>query len=465
MRPAWYHHAYSREMRKSINSALAMAAGLALTVAAVAVYPHLPERRMTLTATMPGATFFLMPADAAASATRVDWVNRESWQFICDIAASDKRSSCSFALDLSASPWARDDSPAGQAHGQMMAPASVDLSVYDSLELRFHYAGPSSGVRLAIRNFDPRFSKPEDGNSLKYNNLLLSAAELNGPVTLQLSEFRVPEWWVASYKLPRPLSHPDLTHATTLLVEIPNELQGTRHEFRIDQLDFVGHWVSREHWYLGIIGAWFFGALAYGGFALWRWQQQQRIRIASLRARNDQLASEKDRFRELSTVDALTNTFNRHGIDLILNSLDLRQSALSLVLVDLDHFKAINDQRGHDAGDRVLHQLADVLMSNTRSSSKVGRWGGEEFLLICPDTTAEEAQGLAERLRRLVASAVFEPEQPLNVTASFGVACVHPGEGFAQALKRADMALYAAKAQGRNCVVSGEATDESPAAH
>jgi len=128
--------------------------------------------------------------------------------------------------------------------------------------------------------------------------------------------------------------------------------------------------------------------------------------------------------------------------------------------VDLDHFKAVNDQRGHDAGDRVLQKVAELLLRNTRSSGKVGRWGGEEFVLICPATAPQDAVELADRLRGIIAATTFEPDDPLVVTASFGVATLHPGERFADAFKRADTALYRAKSMGRNQVASAELADE-----
>lgn len=234
------------------------------------------------------------------------------------------------------------------------------------------------------------------------------------------------------------------------------KLDGSQHDVSIDQMEFVGEWVSSAHWYLGIICAWLAGA-ALSSFV--RLQRQHQHQLQKLTASNLELEVENDRFRKLSTVDALTDAYNRHGIELIIESLDLQGSVISLVMVDVDHFKSVNDQRGHDAGDRVLQGMTQILVQHTRAPSKVGRWGGEEFLLICPNTTASDAALIAERLRQRVAETVFEPDQPLTITASFGVATLRRGEILSQALKRADTALYRAKEQGRNRVAVAEATN------
>ncbi|TAN46373.1 MAG: GGDEF domain-containing protein, partial [Rhodospirillales bacterium] len=120
--------------------------------------------------------------------------------------------------------------------------------------------------------------------------------------------------------------------------------------------------------------------------------------------------------------------------------------------LDLDHFKAINDTRGHHTGDEVLKQAAQLLKRHTRSTDLAGRWGGEEFLVICPSTSLEGALRLAELLRSEFPKITPEGLDPL--TASFGIAAILPGETGDQLLNRADLALYQAKEGGRNRVVA-----------
>ena len=126
----------------------------------------------------------------------------------------------------------------------------------------------------------------------------------------------------------------------------------------------------------------------------------------------------------------------------------------SVIFIDLDNFKRINDARGHVVGDRVLQTLCDILRNHTRSSDGLGRWGGEEFVLVCPGTNLSKAADLAEKLRHRVEETNFIPEEPIAVTASFGVAVAHGERTFEEAFRQADQAMYLAKHRGRNCVVA-----------
>src|SRR5690606_3417694 len=128
----------------------------------------------------------------------------------------------------------------------------------------------------------------------------------------------------------------------------------------------------------------------------------------------------------------------------------------SLVIIDIDHFKRINDTRGHNAGDQIIVLLAQLIVQHTREQDAVCRWGGEEFLLLCPNTSVDQAFSLAEKIRKIIFANEFDRGQPLMVSASFGVCQFMPGESFVAALGRADKALYRAKALGRNCTLMAE---------
>src|SRR5690606_17021248 len=127
----------------------------------------------------------------------------------------------------------------------------------------------------------------------------------------------------------------------------------------------------------------------------------------------------------------------------------IKASVYSLILIDIDYFKRINDRRGHDAGDRVLQAVSALIQQRVRTTDYEGRWGGEEFVVILPDTRKEFALAVAEKIRLVIYDTIFESENPLNVTASFGVAQREANEDFATTFKRVDNALYAAKNQGR----------------
>jgi len=164
----------------------------------------------------------------------------------------------------------------------------------------------------------------------------------------------------------------------------------------------------------------------------------------------------------LSRRDQLTGLYNRVAITELLRA-EIERSRryrqpLSIVLADIDHFKRINDRYGHEAGDRVLAQIGAVLRHNTRKPDEVGRWGGEEFLVIAPAADDRAAGHLADRLRGYIEDIPLG-EMPEKMTASFGVAQLGGKQTHDQLLYMADMALYEAKRTGRNRVVLGLAAD------
>ena len=175
------------------------------------------------------------------------------------------------------------------------------------------------------------------------------------------------------------------------------------------------------------------------------------------------LASWRQRERQvrlLSRTDVLTGTHNRrHILELLERELARSRrlgSALTVVMLDLDNFKHINDRFGHATGDRVLQAVARLLLANVRGHDAIGRYGGEEFLLLLADTGLDGATTLIERCRRQLEAASVDSDNGtgVGISGSFGLACTEqfPGHNSAQLLKAADQALYRAKAGGRNRV-------------
>jgi diguanylate cyclase (GGDEF)-like protein len=167
-----------------------------------------------------------------------------------------------------------------------------------------------------------------------------------------------------------------------------------------------------------------------------------------LRVRNEQLDM-------LSRVDGLTGLFNRRHIDeqlrKELSTARRHEQPLAVLMLDIDHFKNVNDLEGHPAGDRVLQEFAARLLTVTRDGDVVGRWGGEEFIIIAPQTNVEQASTLGERVRAAVADRPVDlGDHSLSITVSIGCAV---GLGTpAELVERADIALYRSKTEGRNRV-------------
>ncbi len=171
------------------------------------------------------------------------------------------------------------------------------------------------------------------------------------------------------------------------------------------------------------------------------------------------LLEEMDRLQLKSMVDPLTRAWNREAIIDILEREAARakrdDASVGVSVLDLDHFKQINDNHGHPVGDLVLQQMADRVRRAIRNYDGFGRYGGEEFLLVLPGCDLEQAGAHAERVRLMLDEEPFVvSDKELKVTASLGVTVLGPGEGAQSAIARADKALYEAKRAGRNQVVS-----------
>jgi|GEM_PF-3319044 len=173
-------------------------------------------------------------------------------------------------------------------------------------------------------------------------------------------------------------------------------------------------------------------------------------------------------FKIRASHDFLTGIFNRSSLQEFLNKqVELvqkessKKKSLSMLLLDIDHFKKINDTFGHNAGDMVLQELAKLIQTNLRIQDFFCRWGGEEFVIIAPDTSLEDAFNLGERLRELVRDHPFQVVQALTI--SIGVATHTEGESSRNFFHRADEALYQAKNRGRDMVVAATHEQSVPA--
>ncbi|HEX5340965.1 MAG TPA: GGDEF domain-containing protein [Duganella sp.] len=184
-----------------------------------------------------------------------------------------------------------------------------------------------------------------------------------------------------------------------------------------------------------------------------------RIRAANAQLRRRQKLGEF--YRQLSMIDGLTNLYNRAWLNDLLPTMVATAhgsgAPLSLIMIDLDHFKQFNDSHGHLAGDEALRAAAHVLSGALRPTDFAVRYGGEEMMVLLPDTSDKVALSVAERLcERMRQAKVFgDMRQPLpHITASFGVAALQPQQGERELIAAADAALYRAKENGRNQVAA-----------
>lgn len=179
--------------------------------------------------------------------------------------------------------------------------------------------------------------------------------------------------------------------------------------------------------------------------------------LRDLETLKNQLELKNDELEKFAITDQLTGLNNRFKLDNALENELSRyarfQHPFGIILMDIDHFKDVNDSYGHATGDKILVCIASLLQFNIRKTDILGRWGGEEFLIICPEIDIEGMEKLAEKLRQVIESYDF-PEAH-SVTMSFGVSSYRKGDELTHLFKRSDDALYQAKNNGRNRVVLG----------
>lgn len=234
---------------------------------------------------------------------------------------------------------------------------------------------------------------------------------------------------------------------------------------RLHEADATG-WSLDEGWRLRADGSRYWGSCLIAPLHDPGAQQSDaRAYSLILRDISDRRAANEEMRRSL-TCDHLTGLLNRRAFfdaaELELQRWERSPRPLALVMVDADHFKQVNDSYGHAAGDAVLRHLAAGMCATFRAMDLIARMGGEEFVVLLPDTTAEGAQSVAARLCRRIASQHVDVEgQQIGYTVSAGVATMDPGvAGIEGLLKRADEALYRAKAAGRNRVALWRAPED-----
>jgi diguanylate cyclase (GGDEF)-like protein len=372
----------------------------------------------------------------------VRWFDFNGMGWECDIENDGSPHVCGFNVSL----------------GGGQGTAGIDLSSYKTINIDMDYTGGDQRLRFYLRNYEPGFSNIDDMQTAKFNNVHVPVEYIHDGLVLSLSEFAVAEWWITGHKAPRENSLPNFQHVVAFGIDISYPGTPGHHKFKLKKLEFVGEWVSRDDWYLGIMVFWVSVILIGGAINLAHLRKEIRRehqRLERLANQNSVLAKETDKYKKLSMLDPLTGLLNRQGLAEFIEQYFPQgsQRRVSLIVIDIDHFKKINDTLGHDGGDYVLRQVTDLIKNNTRQTDQVARWGGEEFVMILPDTSAENAYRIAEEMRALIANASFEAYPQLHVTVSLGAGTSNGDIPFEELFRNVDLALYQAKAKGRNCAV------------
>ena len=330
----------------------------------------------------------------------------------------------------------------------------IDMSRYSDITLAVDYQGPGPArLGMALVNAEDGLTHPDQWQTYKINQVEAVEVSKAGRV-IPLRWFTVAQWW-------KDMAHPPVEHSFTQIDNIvrtelltPADAAEGEHVYVVHAIRLHGKLVSQTALLVGLMGVWIFCAIAWPAataFILRSRLKESKKALRLLGEVNKALELEARELAGQAHIDPLTGVLNRQGLRAaLMNTSTLMADPMSVVFVDIDHFKSINDTHGHDVGDEVLRKFANVVASGLRSSDQLVRWGGEEFLIVCPMTRVDQAKLVADALRR----ALHQQAWPagLRVTASFGVAQHQQGEEIGTVIKHADQQLYNAKACGRDRV-------------
>ena len=333
-----------------------------------------------------------------------------------------------------------------------------NLSHYDSIFVWVKPRGEGT-VRLYMRGYDSAFYRQDDETSLKFNEVEFFPLEETYPAVFVPQEFRVASWWVAQNEINVHKARVDLSNIPLIEIQTGTNAPLGYGTLEIRGLCFKGKKIAKVDLVTILVVIWF---VTFFIILIIRFFDYSRERVANKRKQEEleknlaALQIEKSEYEKSSKEDPLTGCLNRAGFSSILlreqENLSKNGCPVSFVMLDIDHFKDVNDTYGHSVGDEVLVNLTRLIRDKIRNTDALVRWGGEEFVILCSDTPIQNAQFLAEKLRVAIEGATLIKQQ--QVTCSFGIAEMIPGEDPKKLFERADKALYSAKEGGRNRVVS-----------
>ncbi len=334
----------------------------------------------------------------------------------------------------------------------------MDISHYDSIFVWIKPRGEGT-VRLYMRSYDPAIYREDDETSLKFNELEFFPLEETYPAVFVPQEFRVASWWVAQNEINVHKARVDLSNVPLIEIQTGTNAPLGYGTMEIRGLCFKGKKIAWADLVTIIVAIWFVTFLI---ILIIRFFDYSRERAANKKKREEleknlrALEIEKSEYEKSSKEDPLTGCLNRAGFSSVLmreqENLVKNGSPVSFVILDIDHFKDVNDTWGHNVGDEVLVNLTKLIQGKIRNTDALVRWGGEEFVILCGDTPIQNAQFLAEKLRHAIETTQLIKQQV--VTCSFGIAEMIAGEDPKRLFDRADKALYASKEGGRNRVTS-----------
>ena len=468
----------------------ALLASIALTVLIVVVHAKLPMKEDDAF-DLAVSSYYFTDGSSEGGSTKGRWIDGSEIgtddppttaqgdiknHFTCTFIADVENAFCGYALTFS--PWDSNPSAAPKAPNSY----GVDISHARYLKVKVNYQGAGTKVRVTLRSFNPAIKDKGIDSGIIVLSYLLQPSQLNSVQYLDLKDFQPVDWFLSQNTISVSEAKADLSKVLSVGLELPYLFKGGSHELEFEQLAIGSEWLPTRSLHQSLFWLWVF-SLSFLSLSkvlsLRRRVLLDEQRIEQLTRSNRKLMTQSEFLKELSQRDTLTGVLNRSGFDISWRHLNTElkpPSGIAMIVVDLDHFKTINDQFGHQVGDEILRILGGLLMANVRQTDIVCRWGGEEFVVVCKVPDAQSGVDRAELIRARIEQRFHQfrfdtrvlNDEPfkgdaINVTASLGVAFAtvknnqKPDATLLFGL--ADKALYQAKEQGRNRVVlAGEAS-------
>ncbi|MBM5572634.1 MULTISPECIES: GGDEF domain-containing protein [Deefgea] len=375
-------------------------------------------------------------AEGAAYSRSVLNLNPDGWHIDCELIPSKYPPYCGLDIVFDT-----------QQQG-------MDLSRFDQIKIRYLFTPPNEHLRVSIFNYSDTYSRANDYLSHKIEDAVLLAQPNWQEVKFPLAAFNIPAWWIIQQNVHPADAGTEFDRVMQIRVATGYNVSEGKQQFTVAWLELSGKWISAENLRLMLIFMWLIAAMLW---ILWEWWRnlsrlnRSRQRQRWLESTNQSLTESTQALAQRVRVDPLTQALNREGLaEFLTTHCSSHEYPISVIFLDIDYFKKINDQYGHAMGDLVLQRFAQHIQQQIRPSDCLVRWGGEEFILLCLHTKLMGAAALAEKIRNSLNQTTWPND--ITVTCSAGVAEMAENEAFACMVERADAALYHAKANGRNRV-------------
>ena len=416
---------------------------ITLTIAAMVLHYVLPPKHIVIHPASDNAMTIYSDGEWNG-ASEVKWLDEKNTRWLCSLKRSPAHPVCGLSV-----------------HWNDTQRESINARGFSSLRVKLRYKGPGNTLRIYMRNFDGQHGVKKDRDTHKFMHVNIPTNDFGDfvePYTTEVSlaEFQVADWWRDEFKVDRNNAKPQFDHITSFGVDFPFPQVMGEHTLELESVELIGVWIKAEALYLSIILAWLGVLFTETTWRMYRWRKVAREnlrQVKDLTSYAEELREKSEKYRELSHIDSLTEVYNRYGFMQTLKSL-FGKGALKgcLLIIDIDHFKQVNDKFGHVTGDKILREVAKLFSTNIRKSDIFARWGGEEFVLLVTNYELVQAKSLAEKLRALVAEHGFHSGKSASITVSIGLTSFSKADSLNSAFIRADEALYSAKTNGRNRV-------------